>query len=324
MTLETNTLNKLSVVIPVFRSQLILPQLHDRLETVLSALPFDYEIIYVEDCGGDNSWQVICQLAAANPHVHGIKLSKNFGQHCALLCGIRAAAGDIIVNIDDDLQNPPEEIPKLIARLAEGYDVVYGTPANLSHGLLRNYASSITKLGLQSAIGVENASKASAYRAFRSKLRDTFASYSSSVVNVDVLLTWGTSRFSSVTVRQDQRMLGNSGYTLLKLFNHAMNMMTGFSTLPLQLASLLGFIFASMGFMVLFYVLIRYLISGSSVPGFTFIASIISIFSGVQMFALGIFGEYLARMHLKNMGRPPYIVETSITKPHPEFSGTDS
>jgi len=299
---------RLSVVIPVYRSQAILPQLHRRLVAALEPVEPAFEIIMVEDCGGDDSWRVIGNLARQDSRVRGMQLARNYGQHNALLCGIRAATGDVIVTIDDDLQNPPEEIPKVLAKLAEGYDVVYGAPRAETHGFFRNQASHITKLALQGAMGVESASKVSAFRAFRTRLREAFVAYHSPMVNIDVLLTWGTTRFAAVNVRQDERAVGDSGYSLTKLINHAINMLTGFSILPLQIASVLGLVFGSVGFLILMYVLGRYLIEGSSVPGFPFLASIIAIFSGVQLFALGIFGEYLARMHFRSMGRPPYAL----------------
>ena len=301
----------ISAIVPVYRSQAMLPELHRRLVGALEQIGRPFEIILVEDCGGDDSWSVIEQLAAADPRVLGLRLARNYGQHNALLCGIRAARGELVVTLDDDLQNPPEEIHRLLARLDEGYDVVYGSPQAETHGFLRNQASRITKLALQGAMGVESASKVSAFRVFRARLREAFAAYRSPSVNIDVLLTWGTTRFGSVLVRQDERAVGDSGYTLRKLINHAINMMTGFSVLPLQVASVLGLAFGSMGFLVLLYVLLRYLVDGSAVPGFPFLASIIAIFSGVQLFALGIFGEYLARMHFRSMERPPYALRSS-------------
>jgi undecaprenyl-phosphate 4-deoxy-4-formamido-L-arabinose transferase len=297
----------ISVVVPVFRSQDSLRELHRRLVGVLEPIDSVFEVIFVEDCGGDNSWNVIMDLAVTDPRVSGIKLARNFGQHNALLCGIRAARGEIVVTLDDDLQNPPEEIPALLAKLEEGYDVVYGKPRQEQHGFLRDAASRITKLALQNAMGAETASQASAFRVFRTRLRLAFEDYRSPTVNIDVLLTWGTTRFGAAVVRHDERSLGESGYTLRKLITHAINMMTGFSTLPLQMASVMGFIFSIFGFGLLLYLLGRYFAFGGVVPGFTFLASVIVIFSGVQLFALGIFGEYLARMYSRAMERPSYI-----------------
>ncbi len=304
---------KISIVIPVYRSQDILRELHRRVVAAVQRLAPEFELLLIEDCGGDGSWDVIAELVESDPRVKGIRLSRNYGQHNALLCGIRAATGDVIVTIDDDLQNPPEEIERLLQRLCQGFDVVYGTPQAETHGFLRDQASRITKLALQSAMGAETASKVSAFRVFRTALRDAFANYRGPTVNIDVLLTWGSARFASVAVRQDKRATGESGYTLRKLIAHALNMMTGFSTLPLHLASILGLIFGSFGFLLLCYVVIRYFFVGTSVPGFTFIASIIAIFSGVQLFSLGIFGEYLSRMHFRSMDRPAYSVQQTIS-----------
>jgi undecaprenyl-phosphate 4-deoxy-4-formamido-L-arabinose transferase len=305
--LQKSSVVKLSIVIPVYRSSETLRELHRRIAAALEPIEPSIEIILVEDCGGDDSWQVIEALAQQDRRVRGIKLARNYGQHNALLCGIRAARGELIVTIDDDLQNPPEEIPKMLAKLEQGHDVVYGKPENETHSYLRNQASKITKLALQSAMGAESASKVSAFRVFRTRLRDAFDAYRSPTVNIDVLLTWGTTRFGAVAVRQDERSVGDSGYSFGKLVNHAVNMMTGFSVLPLQIASILGLAFGTVGMGILGYVLWNYLKHGSAVPGFAFLASIISIFSGVQLFALGIFGEYLARMHFRSMERPPYV-----------------
>ena len=196
---------QVSVVVPVYRSAQTLRELHRRLVLALEATGRSFEILLVEDAGGDNSWQVIAALALEDRRVCGLRMSRNFGQHSALLCGIRAANGEVVITIDDDLQNPPEEIQRLLDRLDQGFDVIYGTPAAETHGFLRNQASRITKLALQSAMGAESASKVSAFRAFRTRQRDAFAAYRSPSVNIDVLLTWGTTRFAAVAVRQDER-----------------------------------------------------------------------------------------------------------------------
>jgi len=300
----------LSIVIPVFNSEMILPTLIERIGKTLPSLSRRVEVILVNDGSIDQSWEIICQLSKRYEWVHGIDLMRNYGQHNALLCGIGAAKGDVIVTMDDDLQHPPEEIPKLVEKLEEGYDVVYGMPPNRQHGVWRHLATHVTKLALQNAMGAEIARTVSAFRAFRTKLRDAFANYRSPFVSIDVLLTWGTIRFVAIPVRHDSRWAGESQYTFRKLASHALNMMTGFSTWPLQLASLVGFGFTLFGLGVLAYVIGRYLIHGRVVPGFAFLASVIAIFSGAQLFALGIIGEYLARMHFRTMEKPPYIVRT--------------
>ena len=302
----------LSAVVPVYRSAATLPRLYQRLAGVLAQRGPAFEIILVEDCGGDDSWRVIEELSRLDPRVKGIRLSRNYGQHNALLCGIRAARHELVVTIDDDLQNPPEEIPRLLAELDRGFDVVYGAPEHERHGFLRGRASAITKLALRHAMGATTARHVSAFRVFRTYLREVFEAYRSPLVSIDVLLTWGTTRFTHVVVGHDARAAGESNYTLRKLVIHALNMVTGFTTLPLRLASVLGFVFSLFGLGVLGYVVLGYLLRGGSIPGFPFLASVIAIFSGVQLFALGIIGEYLARVHLRSMDRPPYLVRDMI------------
>jgi undecaprenyl-phosphate 4-deoxy-4-formamido-L-arabinose transferase len=214
--------------------------------------------------------------------------------------------------MDDDLQHPPEEIPKLLAKMDQGYDVVYGSPQQEKHGLWRDLASQVTKLALQASMGLEVARKVSAFRAFRTRVREGFVHYQGPYASVDVLLTWGTNRFAAVPVRHKVRKAGVSNYTFRKLATHAVNMVTGFSVLPLQMASLMGFGFTLFGLLVLIYVLGRYFLEGGSVAGFPFLASIIAIFSGAQLLTLGIFGEYLARMHFRLMDRPTYVVRERV------------
>lgn len=297
-----------SVVIPVYNSQQSLPLLIERLSITLPELFHQFEVVLVNDGSRDESWNVIEGLATQHPWVRGINLMRNYGQHNALLCGIRATQHELIVTMDDDLQNPPEEIVKLVSGIEAGYDVVYGKPRAMKHGVWRNIASQITKLMLQGAMGAENARNISAFRAFRTQVRDAFHDFSGPYVSIDVLLTWGTTRFTVVDVEHEDRQIGVSNYTFRKLVTHALNMITGFSILPLQFASWLGFGFALFGLVVLTYVLGRYMLEGSPVAGFPFLASIITIFSGVQLFALGIIGEYLARIHFRQMDRPSYTI----------------
>jgi len=297
-----------SVVVPVYNSQNSLRLLIDRLLPVLAQVAEQYEVVFVEDGSRDQSWSIVQELAAKQDFVRGIRQMRNFGQHNALLCGIRHARHEVVVTIDDDLQNPPEEIPKLLEKLGAGFDVVYGVPNVGQHGLLRNAASTITKLALKGAMGVEVARDVSAFRAFRTHLRSAFAEYRGSFVAIDVLLTWGTSNFASVVVRHDARPFDSSNYTLKKLITHAANMVTGFSVWPLQLASVIGFFFTLFGIAIFVYVVGRFLVSGTTVPGFSFLASMIAIFSGAQLFALGIMGEYLARMHFRAIEKPSYVV----------------
>jgi glycosyltransferase involved in cell wall biosynthesis len=304
-----------SIIIPVYRSANILPELCDRIFRCFPSDPI--EVILIEDRGGDHSWDVILSLSEKNSRIRGFRMSRNYGQHNAILCGIRNARHELIITMDDDLQHPPEELHKLIQKIDEGYDVVYGSPIKEQHGLWRDLASRITKIALHSTIGAENARNVSAFRVLRTRLRDGFSEYKAPSVHIDVLLTWATTSFTSVRVRHDERKAGISGYTAKKLIRHALNMMTGYSTFPLQLASILGFVISAFGMLILVYVLALYAWRGVAVPGFYFITSIISIFSGTQLIVLGIFGEYLSRMYVKSMDRPAYIVshESNTAQP---------
>lgn len=305
-----------SIVIPVYNSAesigLVVEELHQHLPEMVE----EWEIVLVEDDSHDASWQRIVEMLPRYPRLRAFKLMRNYGQHNALLCGIRAARYPIIVTMDDDQQHPVDALPQMLAKLGEGYDVVYGSPEQERHGLLRDLASQMTKLVLQQAMGAETARNISAYRVFRTSLRDAFAEYRGPHVNIDVLLTWGTKRFAMLRVPHRPRTLGQSNYTLSKLINHTFNMMTGFSTMPLQIASMLGFALTLFGALLLFYIIVvRILIFGFEVPGFTFLASVISIFAGAQMFTLGIIGEYLARMHFRMMDKPPYVVREAQHEP---------
>ena len=299
-----------SVVIPVYRGAETLPALVARLEPVLSRLADRFEVILVNDCSPDESWQVITQLVSQFPWVRGINLMRNFGQHNATLCGVRDASYEVIITMDDDLQHPPEEIPTLLEELEKGYDVVYGAPRQLPQGFFRNILTRIIKILLARIMGIPSVRNISAFRVFRTSLREAFTSFSSPTLTLDVLLSWGTTRFSSVPVRIETPEK-RSNYRFFMLVRVALLILTGYSTAPLRLASWIGFIMTLFGVGVFAYVSIIYLVQGS-LPGFPFLASIISLFGGTQLFALGILGEYMARMFERIMDRPPYVVSKRI------------
>jgi glycosyltransferase involved in cell wall biosynthesis len=301
-----------SVIVPCYRSGATLPRLIDRVVKVMNAINKPFEVVLVEDGSGDATWRVIESAVVADARVRGIRLSRNYGQHNALLCGIRAAQYSSCVTLDDDLQNPPEEIPRLLGALDAGTDVVYGTPRQGQHGVFRNAASALTKWTLRHSMNTPVAVKISAFRVFKTRVRESFRDFNGALVSIDVLLSWGTPRFGSIVVQHDQRDAGISGYSLGKLLVHAMNMVTGFSTVPLRVASVLGLLFAILGFLSLGYVLVRYAVSGVAVPGFAFLASALSVFSGVQLLVMGIMGEYIGRVFMHVCGKPVYtIAETA-------------
>ena len=314
--------DSISVVVPVYNSAGTLAELVARLRAVLEPRVDDFELVLVNDGSADASWERIVELAAEDDRVRGLDLMRNSGQHNALLAGIRAARFDVVVTLDDDLQNPPEEIPKLLARLDEGFDVVYGSAEEPQFGFWRNIATSMSKLALRWVIGDAIAAKVSAFRAFRTELRGAFADYDAPYVSIDVLLSWGTTRYSAVEVEHRPRAEGRSSYNFARLATHALNVMTGFSTRPLRIASLIGLAFTIFGVVVLVIVLVTYAVEGGSVPGFPFLASVIAIFSGAQLLTLGIIGEYLARMHVRVMDRPPFTVREEVGAGTREEVGT--
>jgi glycosyltransferase involved in cell wall biosynthesis len=301
-----------SIVVPVYNSERSLDDLVARLTATMNSLEGDYEIILVNDGSGDGSWDVIRRLATQFPRARGINLMRNFGQHNALLAGIQKARYQVTVTIDDDLQHPPEEIPKLLTRLAEGYDVVYGRPRKRSHDAWRNLSSKVIKSVLKIILGTEMGTHSSAFRAFRTELRRGFATFAGAELSVDVLLSWGAARVTHVLVEHHPRRTGKSGYTIPRLMLLAFELLAGYSALPLRIASGMGLLTSGLGVVMFFYVVIRRLMQTEYTPGFAFLAAEIAFFAGMQMFAIGVIGEYIARLHFRTMGKPPYVIQDEI------------
>ncbi len=295
-----------SVVIPVYRGEQSLDLLLKRLAKCLPALFDSYEVIFVNDGSPDDSWTVITRLTDKYEFVRGICLMRNYGQHNATLCGVRAALYELTITMDQDLQHPPEAISTLLEKLQEGFDVVYGAPKKLPQGFIRNVLTSNIKLILANVMGIPSVKNISAFRLFRTNLRDAFQNFQSPSLTLDVLLSWGTTRFTSVQV--DIAPAETSNYNFFSLAKAAILILTGFSTMPLRLASWVGFAMTLFGLGVFVYVLVVYFTLGS-LPGFPFLASIISLFSGVQLFMLGIMGEYMARIFDRSIDRPSYVVK---------------
>ena len=227
------------------------------------------------------------------------------------MCGVRHAQYEVTVTIDQDLQHPPEEIPVLLKELQKGFDVVYGAPKQLPQGFFRNLITANTKRILASVMGVPSVKNISAFRVFRTELRNASTNFRGPGLTLDILLSWGTTRFTSVRV--DIKEAVKSNYSFWSLVKVTILILTGYSTMPLRLASWIGFVMTLFGLGVFVYVLAIYFRLGS-LPGFPFLASIIAIFSGAQLFALGIFGEYLAHIFDRSMDRPAYVVQEMAGK----------
>jgi undecaprenyl-phosphate 4-deoxy-4-formamido-L-arabinose transferase len=301
-----------SVVIPCFRSAATLDDLVDRLVRTMPTCTDGYEIWLVVDDGEIATWRVAARLAAALPAVRAIRLSRNYGQHNALVAGLRAARHDVIVTMDDDLQHPPEEIPALLRALTDEVDLVYGVPAQEEHGAGRSLASRTVKAAMAGLLGVRHARQLSAFRAFRAHLVAGFGQIVGPHTSVDVALSWGTTGVAAVTVAMDKRATGRSGYTLRTLARYSVNMLLGYSTLPLRVVTWVGLGVGLVGLGLFGRLAYLYFSGRTTVAGFTTIASMIAVFASVQLIALGVLGEYVGRIHTGGMGRPTYVVRERV------------
>ncbi|MGI5245973.1 glycosyltransferase family 2 protein [Dactylosporangium sp. CA-139066] len=300
-----------SVVVPCYRSANVLPRLVARLNAVLPDIHPDHEIVLVVD-STDATWDAARALALEFGHVQAIRMARNYGQHNALIAGIRAANGERIITMDDDLQHPPEELPKLVAALTDDLDLVYAVPETEEHGPLRNLTSWGAKsLVMGRTMGIPNADILGALRIFRTFLRAGFDQVSGPHVSVDIVLSWTTTRVGSVTVRMERRAEGRSGFTLKSLTKHAINMILGYSTKPLRMVTYLGFLIGVCGLLLTARLIWLYFTGDTKVAGFTTLASLVTIFSSAQLIGIGVLGEYLGRVHAHGMGRPTYVIRES-------------
>lgn len=299
---------EISVVVPVYNSAEILPALYSRLRAVLTDAGRSFELIFVDDGSQDASWSTLERLHAADPsHVVAIQLMRNFGQHNALMCGFRRARGDYVITMDDDLQHPPEEIPKLLAAIEQDrLDLVYGAYDRKRHGVAKNVASRIVNLFYRAVF--QSPVTVTAFRVMRRELLETILSYSLNFTFVDGLLAWNTRRIGEVTVAHHPRAAGRSGYRFGKLLTLALNLFTNFSLVPLQLVSFCGVTAAIFGFGLGLYYLVQYTMSGITVPGFASTIVSILVLGGLQLLGLGILGEYVGRLHLNVNSKPQYSV----------------
>jgi glycosyltransferase involved in cell wall biosynthesis len=297
-----------SVIIPCYRSSRTLEPLVERLLPVLTAADDEHEVILVVDGSPDDTWDVAARLAEAHPAVHALRLSRNYGQHNALLAGVREARFETTVTMDDDLQHLPEEIPALLAALSSEIELAYGVSRVEEHGMIRSAASRSVKLALNKALSVESARSVSAFRAFHTYLRDAFSGLHGRDINLDVALSWATTRAVGVEVEMAERTEGESNYTTGMLVRHALNMILGYSAAPLRAVIYLGLVCGVLGVALLAVVLFGYFTGRTRVAGFTTIVSAVTIFSSAQMLAIGILGEYIARIHSAGTGRPTFVI----------------
>lgn len=298
----------LSIVVPVYNSAAMLDKLMARLTDTLSKLTVHYEIILVDDGSPDDSWAVMQALRKTyGAHLVAVQLMRNYGQHNTLMCGLGLARGEYVVTMDDDLQNPPEEIPRLLAQIKEqGLDLVYGCPSERSHAPWRNLGASVVWHFYRTVF--KNPITPTPFRIMRQQLAHSVQFYDLNFTYLDGLLAWCTKRIGSIEVEHHVRQAGRSGYSVGKLIGLALNLYTNFSLIPLRIVSGLGFFTAMTGFLTGAYYLFQYLASNIAVPGFASTVIAILVLGGVQLLALGIMGEYLGRLHLNVNRKPQYVV----------------
>lgn len=302
---------QVSVVSPCYNESPCLTELVERITAALDG--YSIEIILVDDGSTDDTRSVTDAIQERFEHVRLVRLARNFGQQNATLAGIRAARGAWCVTIDSDLQHRPEDIPGLLDQaVRENLDIIYGVPQR-SPSFLQYRLGRLTKWAVRRLGGVDFADSLTAFRVFRTSMRDLFVNFSAPFVSVDSLLSWGARRVGERTVTYDVRKAGSSTYGPGRLVRHAINMVTAFSVRPLHLATILGIMMSALGGVLMLFTVGRYIANGGSAPGFTTLASLMILFAGTQLVVLGVLGEYLSRIYLRVLDRPSYIVSRDTT-----------
>lgn len=299
-----------SVIVPVYRSVHSLKELVIEVSQVLEHL--DFEIVFVDDCSGDETWQSLTMICDEFDRVRALRLGRNVGQHRALLAGVRSARKAICITMDDDLQHNPAEIPQLLSLIGTGMDVVYGFPKESRQLRWRATGSKLLRKFLRRVIRPQDADRMSSYRAFRTQLRDAFRDRTAPSVSFDVLLSWSTTRFGYVEVKTRPRKHGSSGYSIGGLFRLAFDNATGYSVTPLKISTAIGLMSSFAGFALMGWAVCTRLLSDTEVPGFAYLASVTTLFAGIQLLCIGVIGEYLARMYPQVMNQPAYFVADEI------------
>jgi polyisoprenyl-phosphate glycosyltransferase len=302
---------KVSVVVPVYRGAATVPELVRQLGETLRA-SYDLEVVLVDDASPDDSAEVCRRIAERESWVRLLCLSRNFGEHNAVMAGLNHASGDAIVIMDDDLQNPPAEVPKLLEKLGEGHDVVYARYEHKQHRAFRNFVSWVNDKFANVMLAKPPGLYLCSFKAMNRFLVDEVVKYDGPFPYIDGLVLRVTRRIGVVTVEHHGRKVGRSGYTLGRLFVLWVNMLTGFSILPLRMASLLGLMVAGLGAVGAVAFAIERAVDPRLPVGWASLAVATLVLAGTQLFTLGVLGEYLGRMSLRVSGEPQYVVRASV------------
>ena len=311
---EKISVSNLSIIIPVFNSEGSIKEVVERIVEVMESEQFSYEIILIDDASEDTSWEKILELGKDNKNIIGLQLLKNSGQHSANLCGFRHSKNEIIITMDDDLQNPPEEIPKLVKLINEGKDLVFGEFASKKHNLFRSIGSKVINKFNKRIFNIQSEVKLSNFRAVDRAVINLVSSENHFKPYIPGLLLKYSQNIAGVSVHHEKRKLGKSNYTFRKLISLVFDLLFQHSTIPLRLASIIGLL--SSLFVLIFgvYTLFRSLISGIAIPGWASIAILLSLSSGLIIMIMSVIGEYLIRILNQVSHQDPYIINKKINK----------
>ena len=312
-----------SVVVPVFGGSDALAELHQRLDASMAEAGLSWELILVDDRGGAQSWPAIRALANTHPEVTGLRLSRNFGQHAATICGIEHARGRWIVTMDDDLEHPPEAIASMLEAGSEEAPLIYGLFPRRTHSGVRNLSSNLMRWTLKRAFPDLN-ERYSSFRAIHAPIAHQLTSFRLARPYIDGMLSWMTSSAKTVEVIHGERQHGESAYTWRKLISHAVNIFVTFSHLPLRIASYGGATLAAISFLYMLFIVYGYFTGHITNPGYTSLMSVILFACGIQLLILGVLGEYVGRLMGATYRKPVYLVESKISSTPSDSAGDHS
>lgn len=306
-------MKKLSFVIPCYRSEHTLPHVVTEIQEKMKTLDqYEYEIILVNDCSPDNTVETIRQLCKENDNIRGISFARNFGQHSALMAGLRQSDGDYVICLDDDGQTPADQVDRLLDKLEEGCDAVYAKYEHKHHSAFRNMGSKINELMTRMMLGKPAELYVSSYFAVRRFVVEDMIRYENSYPYVIGLVLRATKNITNVTVDHRDREEGISGYTLKKLLGLWFNGFTAFSVKPLRIATGIGGVSAVTGFLYGIYTIIKRLVNPAVPMGFSSTMAVIVFFGGMIMLMLGLIGEYIGRIYISLNNSPQYVIREEI------------
>ena len=306
-------MKKISFVIPCYRSSKTLPGVVAEIEETMQKLPdYRHEIVLINDCSPDDTFETIRQLCRENKRITGISLAKNFGQHAALMAGFHHVSGDIVICLDDDGQTPADEVDKLLGKLEEGFDAVYASYEHKQHSAFRNMGSKVNELMTRMMLNKPANLYISSYFAVKRFVVEDMIRYENSYPYVIGLVLRATKNITNVAVCHREREEGSSGYTLKKLLGLWFNGFTAFSVKPLRIATTLGVGCAGMGFLYGIYTIIKRLVNPNVPMGFSALMAAVVFFGGMIMIMLGLIGEYVGRIYISMNNSPQYVIREKI------------